>query len=124
MTHSPELPGLLQLLYDQSQVGHGHQGGRVIGLIGEAEAAVTRRGVADLDRLDSLKALLGEHGHDTTTATLAIFSLEGFHPELIATAQRRGDVPLVDLETMSGLREPVAAPKAGGVSRSTRGPTP
>jgi hypothetical protein len=46
-------------------------------------------------------------------ATLAIFSLEGFHPELIATAQRRGDVLLVDLDTMFGPREPVAMPKAG-----------
>lgn len=46
-------------------------------------------------------------------ASLAIFSLEGFHPELIATAQRRGDVLLVDLGTMFGLREPVAMPKTG-----------
>ncbi|MET8002420.1 ATP-binding protein [Nonomuraea glycinis] len=99
-------------------------GRAIIGLIGEAKATVTGRGVADLDRLDGLKTLLGEHGHDTTAATLAIFSLEGFHPELIATAQRRGDVLLVDLETMFGLREPVAVPTAGGAAGRTRGPTP
>ena len=61
---------------------------------------------------------------DAAAATLAIFSLEGFHPELIATARRRGDVLLVDLETMFGLREPVAAPKTGGAAGRTRGPTP
>jgi len=95
-------------------------GRAVIGLIGEAKATVTRRGVADLDRLDRLKTLLGEHGHDTTTATLAIFSLEGFHPELITTAQRRGDVLLVDLDTMFGLKEPMAMPKAHDASASAR----
>ncbi|MEU6792877.1 hypothetical protein ABZ907_14360 [Nonomuraea wenchangensis] len=30
MAHSPELPGLLQLLYDRSQTGEGAPGGRVI----------------------------------------------------------------------------------------------
>ncbi|MEV0591575.1 ATP-binding protein [Nonomuraea cavernae] len=77
-------------------------GRAVVSLVGEAKATLTRRGVADLDRLERLKALLSQHGHDTTRAILAIFSTEGFHPDLIGTARRRGDVLLVDLPALVG----------------------
>ncbi|MEV4221698.1 ATP-binding protein [Nonomuraea sp. NPDC049725] len=75
-------------------------GRAVVTLIGEAKATITKRGVADLDRLDRLRALLAEQGHDTSSATLAVFSLEGFHADLKATADRRDDVILVDLPTL------------------------
>jgi hypothetical protein len=81
-----------------------------IGLIGEAKATVTRRCAADLDRLDRLKGLLAEQGHDTSAAVLALFSMEGFQPDLVSTARRRGDVLLVDLPTLLGVRDPVVAP--------------
>lgn len=81
-----------------------------VSLIGEAKATLTRRTTADLDRLDRLKDLLAQHGHDTSPTVLAVFSTEGFHPDLIATARRRGDVLLVDLPTLLGAGDPVVRP--------------
>lgn len=81
-----------------------------IRLIGEAKATVTRRGAADLQRLEHLKTLLADEGHDTSTARLAIFSLAGFHPDLRTTAEQRGDLLLVDLHTMLGHTDPLVVP--------------
>ncbi|MEO3872627.1 ATP-binding protein [Nonomuraea sp. B12E4] len=81
-----------------------------ISFIGEAKATLTRRGTADLDRLDRLKALLAEHGHDTTSSVLALFSTEGFRPDLVDAARRRGDVLLVDLPTLLGASDPPVVP--------------
>ena len=72
-----------------------------IRLIGEAKATVTRRGMADLDRLDKLADLL-----DAGDAIRAVFSMEGFHADLIGTARSRGDVLLVDLPALLGVEEP------------------
>ncbi|MFC4012300.1 ATP-binding protein [Nonomuraea purpurea] len=81
-----------------------------IGLIGEAKATLTRRSAADLERLDRLKALLVEHGHDAASSVLALFSMEGFQPDLVERARHRGDVLLVDLPVLLGSGEPVVAP--------------
>lgn len=83
-----------------------------IRLIGEAKAPVTRRSAADLDRLDRLKELLAEHGHDTGSAVLALFSMEGFQPDLVSTARRRGDVLLVGLPALVDAGDPVVVPGA------------
>ncbi|MEU6743258.1 ATP-binding protein [Streptosporangium sandarakinum] len=77
-------------------------GRAVVGLIGEAKATLVRRGPADLERLERLKEILRDQGHDVSSALLAIFSLEGFHPGLVETAGRRGDVLLVDLPALFG----------------------
>ncbi|TMR90981.1 AAA family ATPase [Nonomuraea basaltis] len=82
-----------------------------ISLIGEAKATVTRRSVADLDRLDRLKELLAEHGHDTSSAVSALFSMEGFQPDLVSAARRRGDVLLVDLSALLGAGDPTVVPR-------------
>jgi hypothetical protein len=55
-----------------------------LALLGEARATVSRRGVKDLERLDHIRALLTDQGHDASRATLALFSLHGFHPDLPA----------------------------------------
>jgi hypothetical protein len=86
-------------------------GRATVGLIGEAKATLVRRGPADLDRLDRMKEILGGQGHDVTDTWLAIFSMEGFHPELVTAAHRRGDVLLVDLPSLFGREEPPVAPK-------------
>jgi hypothetical protein len=88
-------------------------GRAVIHLVGEAKATVTRRGMADLDRLDRLRELLAEQGHDTRSTRSAVFSLAGFQPGLVDTARRRGDVLLVDLPTLVGLAEPLVIPRNG-----------
>jgi AAA+ ATPase superfamily predicted ATPase len=84
-----------------------------IALVGEATATIARRTVADLDRLDHITALLAEAGHDTSRTRIALFATEGFHPEVLDTARRRGDVLLADLNTVFG-EQPVVAP-AGSV---------
>ncbi len=85
-----------------------------IALVGEAKATLLRRSVADLDRLDRLKALLAEQGHDAGKALLALFSMEGFQPDLVDLARRRGDVLLVDLAAVAGCGDPVVVPGVTG----------
>ncbi len=80
-----------------------------IALIGEAKATLARRTVADLDRLDHIRALLADQGHDTSHARIALFATEGFHQDVIDTARRRGDVLLADLNTVFG-EQPVVTP--------------
>jgi hypothetical protein len=80
-----------------------------IALIGEAKATVARRTVADLDRLDHIRTLLAEAGHDTSGARIALFATEGFHQDVIDTAKRRGDVLLADLNTIFGEPPVVSA---------------
>lgn len=82
-----------------------------IALIGEAKATLARRTAADLDRLDRIRALLTEHGHDTSGARIALFATEGFHADVIETARRRGDVLLADLDTIFG-EKPVVTPRS------------
>jgi hypothetical protein len=69
--------------------------------------AVIGRGT---NRLERLKALLHDQGHDTATARLMIFSTAGFHPELMAVAAQRTDVHLVDLPTLFGQSPPDTSP--------------
>jgi hypothetical protein len=75
-----------------------------IALLGEAKAKATLRprGPADLDRLDRIRALIGEQGHDVREAKLALFSLHGFDRNLQAAAAARGDVLLVGLGEIYG----------------------
>ncbi|MEU8361908.1 ATP-binding protein [Nonomuraea sp. NPDC048882] len=82
-----------------------------ITVVGEAKATVTRRTMADLERLDGLKTVLAGHGHDTEPAVLALFSLEGFQPDLVEAARRRGDVLLVGVPTLVEGADPVVVPR-------------
>lgn len=74
-----------------------------IALLGEAEATASRRGMGDLQRLERVRDLLTEQGHDTSGVTLALFSLYGFHADVVELARERRDLLLVDLETLYGL---------------------
>ncbi|MGQ0776639.1 MAG: AAA family ATPase [Pseudonocardiales bacterium] len=69
----------------------------VIRAIGEAKATTRPRSVSDLDRLDRIRVLLGQRGHDTTAARLLLFSRTGFTAGLLDTAHTRNDVELIDL---------------------------
>lgn len=81
-----------------------------IEILGEAKATLVRRGPADLDRLERIRTLLGVQGHDVSGTRLAVFSMEGFHPDLVSLARRRGDVLLVDLSAMFGRTPPPVLP--------------
>jgi hypothetical protein len=71
-----------------------------VALLGEAKATVRRRGLEDLERLERIRSVLGEQGHDSTAAVLALFSQNGFTPQLLQAAAGRDDVHLLDLATL------------------------
>lgn len=72
-------------------------------LLGEAKATLSPRGPADLDRLDRIRTLIGEQGHDVRDAKLAVFSLHGFDRNLQAAAAARDDVLLIGLNQIYGV---------------------
>jgi AAA+ ATPase superfamily predicted ATPase len=74
-----------------------------VALLGEAKATAARRGTGDLKRLEHIRGLLAGQGHDTTGTTLALFSLHGFHPDVVETAEQRDDLLLVDLRGLYGI---------------------
>jgi hypothetical protein len=77
-----------------------------IALLGEAKATAARRGTGDLERLEHIRDLLADQGHDTTASTVALYSLHGFHPDLIEIACHRQDLLLVDLAALYGDSPP------------------
>lgn len=71
---------------------------KVIQVFGEAKGTTERRTVADLTRLESLRAELeGRSVHFSRSCRYLIFSLSGFTEGLSSVAQERADVELVDL---------------------------
>lgn len=79
-----------------------HSPRAAIALIGEAKATVQPRGLKDLERLEHIRGLLTEQGHRPDDAVLALFSLHGFHPDVIDAAERRHDVLLIDIGALYG----------------------
>jgi hypothetical protein len=73
-----------------------------IALIGEAKATVMPRGLHDVERLEHVRGLLDGLGHPTASSTLALFSLHGFHQDVIRAAAERHDLLLVDLAALYG----------------------
>jgi AAA+ ATPase superfamily predicted ATPase len=73
-----------------------------ITLLGEAKATLSPRGPADLDRLDRIRTLIGEQGHDVRDTKLGLFSLHGFDRNLHAAAAARDDVLLIGLSHLYG----------------------
>lgn len=69
----------------------------VIRAIGEAKATNRPRTVGDLDRLERIRVLLGQRGHDSAATRLLLFSRTGFTAGLLDTARTRDDVELIDL---------------------------
>jgi hypothetical protein len=73
-----------------------------ISVVGEAKATISPRGLADVERLERIRALLAEQGHQTQEATLMVFSLYGFDRNLTDAAAQRSDLVLVSLDTLYG----------------------
>ena len=74
-----------------------------ITLLGEAKATLSPRGPTDLDRLDRIRTLIGEQGHDVHDTKLALFSLHGFDRNLHAAAAARDAVLLIELSHLRWL---------------------
>jgi hypothetical protein len=78
--------------------------GKKVNLTGEAKATLARRGLPDLERLDTIRTVLAREGYDTAETIVALFSTAGFTSDLVRTASSRGDTELVDPERLYGLR--------------------
>lgn len=76
--------------------------GTRIALIGEAKATVMPRGMHDVERLEHVRSLLDGLGHPAESATLALFSLHGFHQDVVRAAAKRRDLLLIDLAALYG----------------------
>jgi uncharacterized protein len=77
---------------------------RVIAL-GEAKFTAAVRGLGDLARLERARELVvatRSDRLDTASIRLLLFSAAGFDRELVATARRREDLELIDLERLYG----------------------
>jgi len=59
-----------------------------IAFIGEAKYRDRRPGLAELRRLEHVASLLTAAGHDSSTATLGLFSGAGFTEDLVTEATR------------------------------------
>ncbi|MEV5891929.1 hypothetical protein [Nonomuraea fuscirosea] len=55
-----------------------------------------------MERLERIRDLLTDQGYDTAATTLALYSLHGFHPDLVQLASRRDDLLLADLPALYG----------------------
>lgn len=71
-----------------------------IALIGEAKSTNRHRTRADLQRLEGIRTVLGEHGARVEDTKLVLFSRAGFAGDLEAEAGVRRDVVLVSLAEM------------------------
>lgn len=77
-------------------------------VLGEAKSTNRLRTLADLHRLETLRSLLVATGRDAAGAQLAIFSRDGFEPNLIEAAKTRSEVHLVDLAALYATAEQVS----------------
>lgn len=75
-------------------------GATEVAAIGEAKHTLRPRSVSDLSRLERIRTLLNERGQAPATTKLLLFSATGFDRNLVAAADRRGDVELIDLNRM------------------------
>ena len=68
--------------------------------LGEAKHTMAQRTVADLDRLDHVRALVARQRPAAIDARLLLFSASGFDRNLQRAAAERGDVELIDLDRL------------------------
>jgi hypothetical protein len=78
-------------------LGRDDRGAEVVLAIGEAKHTTARRGLGDLERLESLRALIASRLPSAASARLLLFSAAGFGSALATRAAGRDDVELIDL---------------------------
>ncbi len=71
-----------------------------VAAIGEAKHTTQVRTIADLTRLEGIRTLLVDRGKAPPTTKLLLFSAMGFDRNLLAAAEARDDIELVDLDRM------------------------
>lgn len=73
-------------------------GATAVAAIGEAKYTTATRTIADLERLERIRALLVDRGQAPLATKLLLFSGTGFDQNLAIIAKARDDVELIDLE--------------------------
>lgn len=82
-----------------------HTRGSGVAFIGEAKSGGYTPGIADLERLEHIRVLLTNSGHDATAAVLGLFSTNGFSAQVEEEAARHeGRVLLTGLDRLYGTR--------------------
>jgi DNA-binding MarR family transcriptional regulator len=80
--------------------------GAPIAFLGEAKYRDRKPGLAELSRLEHVRALLAADGHDASAAKFGLFSAAGFTGEVVAEAARsRGRILLAGLGTLYGQHD-------------------
>jgi hypothetical protein len=78
--------------------------GAPIAFLGEAKYRDRKPGLAELSRLEHVRALLAAAGHDASAAKFGLFSAAGFTDELVTEAARTGGrILLAGLGTLYGV---------------------
>ncbi|MGH7866755.1 MAG: hypothetical protein ACREP9_03745 [Candidatus Dormibacteraceae bacterium] len=73
--------------------------GTSIAFLGEAKSRTRRPSIAELRRLEHIRDLLTNSGHDASRAILGLFSTTGFTAELATVAaDRRDQILLIEIE--------------------------
>jgi uncharacterized protein len=80
--------------------------GAPIAFLGEAKYRDRKPRLAELSRLEHIRALLAAAGHDASATKLGLFSAAVFTGEVVAEAARsRGRILLARLGTLYGLHD-------------------
>ena len=85
---------------DVVALGRNDNGSSSVLALGEAKHTTARRTVADLDRLDHVRSLVGRKRVGAEDARLLLFSASGFDANLRRVVAARDDVELVDLDRL------------------------
>ncbi len=85
---------------DVVALGRADDGTSPVLALGEAKHTARRRTVSDLDRLERIRQLVADKEPSAAEAKLLVFSAAGFDRNLLAMADARPDVELIDLDRL------------------------
>lgn len=79
-------------------LGRQDSGATTVLALGEAKHTNSKRSIADLARLDSIRELVATKEPSAASAKLLVFSASGFDPALTNAATKRPEVELIDMD--------------------------
>ncbi len=92
--------GRTQHEVDVVGVGRARSGEERVLCLGEAKHTAAKRTLADVARLERVRALVAQKRPEAAGARLLLFSAAGFDRNLLEAAGRRPDVELIDLDRL------------------------
>ena len=85
---------------DVVATGRNANGSTTVLAIGEAKYTESKRTLGDLNRLEHIRELLTRKHASAVASKLLLFAGHGFERHLVAEAEQRNDVELIDLERL------------------------